>query len=371
MAKKLGFGLMRLPLTDPNDGGSIDIEQTKKMVDYFIEKGFTYFDTALMYCDSKSEAATKEFLTSRYPRDAYTIATKLHSMYLKKEGDPERIFKEQLERIGVEYFDYYLVHDVNSHSLDTYHKFNVFDFFIKMREEGYIKKLGFSFHDTADVLDRALTLHPEVDFVQIQLNYLDYENPAIQSKLCYETAVKHGKKVVVMEPVKGGTLANVDEKVETLFKNEDPNASIPSWAIRFAASHENVMMVLSGMSNFEQLKDNTSYMENFVPFTEKEYNLVKVAADIINNNITIPCTACSYCTEGCPMNIPIPKYFALYNTAKQDKNQDWNVQFNYYHTLGNDFGKAKDCIGCGQCESVCPQHLKIIDYLKDVDSYFG
>ncbi len=371
MAKKLGFGLMRLPLVKGGGDGDIDFEEMKKMVDTFLERGFTYFDTALMYCGEQSEAATKVALTSRYSHDKYTIATKLHSMYIHGPEDPERLFNEQLEKIGVDYFDYYLIHDVNSHSYETYKKYDCFGWLQKKKEAGLVKNMGFSFHDSADVLEKVLSEHPEVDFVQIQLNYLDYESVAIQSQKCYETIVKHGKKVVVMEPVKGGTLANVPEKVENLFKNHSPLASIPSWAIRFAASHEEVMMVLSGMSNMEQMLDNTEYMRDFKPFDEEEYRIVKLAADIINNDIVIPCTGCSYCTGGCPQNIPIPKYFSLYNAEHQEiEGKGWTPQREYYINLTKEFGKAADCIECGQCEGVCPQHLEIIKLIKDVSKEF-
>lgn len=370
-AKKLGFGLMRLPLLDANDGGSIDIEQTKKMVDLFIERGFTYFDTAWMYCDFKSESATKEVLVDRYPRDKYTLATKLHAGFIKTKEDRDKIFNEQLKKTGVEYFDYYLLHDIGTHHYEIYEKLDCFTWLKEKKEKGLVKNIGFSFHDNAELLDKILTAHPEIEFVQLQINYLDWDSEGVQSRKCYEVATKHNKPVIVMEPVKGGTLAKVPSSVEDIFKDYNKKASIPSWAIRFAASLDNVMMVLSGMSNMEQILDNTEYMMNFEKLNDKERELISQAVDLINSNITVACTGCSYCTDGCPMNIAIPKYFSLYNADKQEiKEKDWTPQGEYYNNLTKTFGKASDCVECGQCEGVCPQHLHIIDRLKDVAEYF-
>lgn len=370
-AKKLGFGLMRLPLLDANDGGSIDIEQTKKMVDLFIERGFTYFDTAWMYCDFKSESATKEVLVDRYPRDKYTLATKLHAGFIKTKEDRDKIFNEQLKKTGVEYFDYYLLHDIGTHHYEIYEKLDCFTWLKEKKEKGLVKNIGFSFHDNAELLDKILTAHPEIEFVQLQINYLDWDSEGVQSRKCYEVATKHNKPVIVMEPVKGGTLAKVPSSVEDIFKDYNKKASIPSWAIRFAASLDNVMMVLSGMSNMEQILDNTEYMMNFEKLNDKERKLISQAVDLINSNITVACTGCSYCTDGCPMNIAIPKYFSLYNADKQEiKEKDWTPQGEYYNNLTKTFGKASDCVECGQCEGVCPQHLHIIDRLKDVAEYF-
>lgn len=371
MNKKLGFGLMRLPMMNTGNEETVDIELFKQMVDSFISQGFTYFDTAWMYCGGRSEEAAKEALVSRYPRDAFTLTTKLPAYMLQCEADRDWLFNEQLKRTGAGYFDYYWLHDVNSESLETFNRLDCWNFIRQKKEEGLVRHIGFSYHDGPELLDELLTEHPEIEYVQIQLNYLDWESLGIQSRECYEVITKHNRPVIVMEPVKGGTLSKVPGEAEKLLRGLDDRKSVSSWAIRFAASRENVFMVLSGMSNMEQLLDNTAYMADFRPLTKTEENTVLEVADIIRKNIAIPCTGCSYCTVNCPKNIAIPQYFSLYNTEMlEDASKDWTPQGGYYDRLTMKHGRASDCIRCGQCEKMCPQHLPIRDYLKSVAKKF-
>lgn len=371
-AKKLGFGLMRLPLNDKSNPADIDMEQLKQMVDLFMENGFTYFDTAWMYNAFASESAAKEALVSRYPRESFTLATKLHAGFIETKEDRDRIFNTQLERTGAGYFDYYLIHGIEATMIEKYESLECFDWLLEKKAAGLVKHAGFSFHDTPEMLEEILTKHPEMEFVQLQINYLDWESEWIRSRACYEVAERHGKPVIVMEPVKGGTLAKVPAEAEALFKAQDPSMSVPSWAIRFAASLPNVMVVLSGMSSIDQMKDNLSYMKEFRPLSEEEQKICFKAADIINSQIAIPCTGCSYCTEGCPMNIAIPQYFSIYNEDMREhlEEKGWTINFTNYEIISGTRGKASDCIACGQCEGVCPQHLSIIDYLKDVAAHY-
>lgn len=370
--KKLGFGCMRLPSLDAKDESKVDIELLKKMVDAYIDRGFTYFDTAWMYCGFQSENAVKEALTSRYPRDAYTVTTKLHSGFISTLEDRDKIFNAQREKTGLDFFDYYWIHDINAHSIEVYNRLDCFRWIQDKKAQGLVKHIGFSFHDSPELLDKVLTEHPEFEYVQLQINYLDWESKGIQSRKCYEVARKHNMPILVMEPVKGGTLANVPPEVESMFKAYAPEASVSSWAIRFAASQEGVWKVLSGMSTLEQVLENTALMDNFVPMNEEEKEIVRKAAEIINKNITVPCTGCEYCMPGCPMGIQIPRCFSLYNTDKMElPTKNWTPQGQYYDCLIKDSGKASDCIECHQCEGVCPQHLPITKYLKDVAAYFG
>lgn len=368
--KKLGFGFMRLPLLDAKNPTSVDLGTVCKMVDEFMEKGFTYFDTAYMYHDYKSECFLNEALVKRYSRGKFTVASKLPTMMLKEKSDMERIFNEQLEKCGVEYFDYYLVHNLTVQNYEIAQKLGAFEFVSEKKANGIVKHMGFSFHDKADLLDKILTEHPEVDFVQLQINYLDWDTKTVQSRKCYETAKKHGKRVIVMEPVKGGTLASVPDEAQALLKKCNPEMSTASWAIRFAASLENVDMVLSGMSDMNQLSDNASFMKDFVPLNKEEQDIIAKVVDIINASITIPCTACRYCVEGCPKNIPIPEYFSLYNNVKKQGKKEFYPEFEYYNGMTSTNGKASECISCGKCSKACPQHINIPNQMNEVAAMF-
>lgn len=352
---KLGFGLMRLP----KKGLHTDIEQVKHMVDLFIEAGFTYFDTAFVYLGS--EAAIKKALVDRYPREAYTLATKLNAMLAASEKSAKNQFYTSLERTGAQYFDYYLLHALMKNNYSKYDKFHLWDFVEEQKEKGLIKHLGFSFHAGPELLDQLLKEHPDVDFVQLQINYADWENPSVTARANYEVARKHGKPIVVMEPVKGGNLANPPEEVKKLLKEYRPDMSYASWAIRFVASLDGIITVLSGMSNTEQMEDNLSYMKAFQPLNEEEQKIIQEVQRILGKSSTIPCTACHYCTEGCPKNIPIPEIFSAMN--KQLGNGQMAEAALDYKKATDSAGRASDCINCKQCERACPQHIEITDCL--------
>lgn len=360
---KLGFGLMRLPLLE--DKKTIDIEQTKKMVDMFLDRGFTYFDTAYGYNEGASEAAIRQALVERYPRDKFLLATKLPAWTgAKNAGEAKQMFYTSLERTGAGYFDFYLLHNLGDSRTESFDKFGIWDFLREKKEEGLIKHLGFSFHDKADVLDKLLTAHPDMEFVQLQINYADWENPAVESRKCWETARRHGKPVIIMEPVKGGILASPPPSVAEIFSAADAKASVSSWAIRFAASLEGVITVLSGMSNIEQMEDNLSYMADFKPLDEGELAVIKKAQDALAAIPSIPCTSCGYCIPGCPQNINIRGIFSAMNMNVVYGNLESARGSYAFATKFQGLGAASDCVECGQCEGVCPQHISIIDELK-------
>ena len=365
--KKLGFGLMRLPLSDPKDQSRVDLEQVCAMADTFLDRGFTYFDTAYVYHKGESERVAKEAIVKRHDRNSFTLATKMPIFSFKSEDGPEKLdtyFAEQLEKCGVDYFDYYLLHALDAESYETVQRLDAFGWGVREKAAGRIKRLGFSFHDKAEVLDRILTDHPETDFVQLQINYLDWEDERVQSRKCYETARRHGKEIVIMEPVKGGKLANLPEEAAALLREAHPDWSPASWAIRFAASLEGVLAVLSGMSNQDHMEDNSAYMRDFQPLNAREIGLLEQAAKILSALPAIPCTA--YCVDGCPVSIPIPEYFALYNEDQMNLREGRGVNKEAYQKLAANGGLASACVGCKQCEHACPQHLNVTNWLERV-----
>ncbi|MBC7959567.1 MAG: aldo/keto reductase [Vallitaleaceae bacterium] len=357
---KLGFGLMRLPMI----GEEIDMEQTMKMVDHYMDCGFTYFDTAYVNIGGKSEVAAREALVKRYPRESFQLATKMPVWMVKKYEDFQPLFDTQLERTGATYFDYYLLHALDRSRIDELDTLGGWDFVKAMKEKGLIKHFGFSFHDTAEYLDQILTKHPEAEFVQLQINYADWEDETNQSRLCYEVARKHNTPIIIMEPVKGGSLAAMTPEIQGLFKAANPDLSIASWAIRYAASLEGIVTVLSGMSNMAQIEDNVQYMTDFQPLVEAERQVIANVLEELSKVPTVPCTACKYCVDDCPQKIDIPGIFSGYNNYKIYG--DLNGSKGHYNWITENGGKASTCIACGLCESHCPQHIAIIDTLKEV-----
>ena len=358
---KLGFGMMRLPEKD----GKIDIGHVCRMVDQYMQAGMNYFDTAYVYHGGHSEEAVREAIAKRYPRESFMVATKLPAWCMKAPEDRDRIFNEQLERCGLDYFDFYLLHSIeDGGNGETYEKLDCFSWGLQKKAEGMIRHFGFSFHGSPEYLEQVLDVHPEVEFVQIQLNYADWENPVVRSGKLYKILHSRNIPMIIMEPVKGGTLARLAPELEAKYRAARPDASVASWALRFVGSLPGVMTILSGMSTEEQMQDNIRTFTDFEPLTEKEMELVQEVRSIMLNVPQIGCTACRYCTDGCPMHIPIPDVFRAVNTMTLYQ-EVFRPKAFYGGLVGQGYGRASDCIGCGQCEGVCPQHLPIISLLKD------
>lgn len=374
--KKLGFGCMRLPVLgeskDFMSAENIDLEQFRQMVDIFMERGFTYFDTSYVYHGGKSELALREALVKRYPRDSFLLADKLPTFSITKPEQLPAIFEEQLERCGVSYFDYYLLHNIWETNYDT----NIvpcdeFGFACHMKEEGKIRHLGMSYHDSPEALDRILTEHPEVEFVQIALNYYDWESEFVQARRCYEVIRRHGRQVIVMQPVKGGMLAKVPECVQSEMEKIQPDMTPASWAVRFAAGLDGIIVVLSGMSNLQQIKENTSYMKEFIPLNRQEREVLERAVATMKQKKAIACSQCGKCDAACPKDIHISDILATYNTIMRQREQglDVNVELNYYRPLKRRQHGGDQCDNCGKCNKACPMQLDVMSELKRASDF--
>lgn len=364
--KKLGFGLMRLPVLDGADNKTIDIERTKAMADRFMAEGFTYFDTAAPYHQGESETAFGKAVAERYPRESYIITDKLSLFKIENAEDIPSFFDTQLEKLRVDYIDYYLLHAMSENSYQRAKDFGAFEFVQEKKAEGKIKHVGFSFHDSPQVLDKILTERPEMEVVQLQINYLDWHDAGVRARECYEVARKHHKDIIIMEPIKGGALANVSPDAVSLFRSARPNLSNAGWAVSFCASLEGVIMVLSGMSTEEQMEDNISYMKDFIPLSPDEIELCKKAGEIVKNDNAIACTACRYCTDDCPQKIAIPDIFRIYNNFRRFQSANPEGAKGGYKYVTENGGKGSDCIECGLCEEHCPQRLPIRALLKEI-----
>ena len=356
----LGMGCMRLPKLDP-EKPDIDYVKAQEIIDYAYSHGVNYFDTAYAYHGGQSETFIGQAL-KKYPRESYFLATKMPIWCVKKPEDVERIFNEQLQKCQVEHFDFYLFHAQDAGNFKKCQEFGVYEFLSKMKAEGKIRRLGFSFHDKADVLEGLLEHHPEVEFVQLQINYADWESESVQSRRCYEVARAHGKPVIIMEPVKGGSLAGLPEEVTGPFRRLHPDWSTASWGIRFAASLPGLVTVLSGMSNLDQVRDNLSVMKGFTPLGDEEQQAVAEVRAALDQIPRVPCTECQYCVKGCPQGVDIPGIFKAMNNYLVYQNLT-GARGNYSFATREGV-RASDCIGCGQCEAACPQHIRIIDELQ-------
>ena len=361
--KNFGFGCMRLPMKD----GEVDTAEFSNMVDTFLDNGFNYFDTAHGYVSGKSETALRECLTSRYPRDRYILTDKLTNFFFKKQEDIRPLLDQQLAACGVDYFDFYLMHAQNAETFAYFKRCKAYETALELQKEGKFKHFGISFHDTAEVLEQILTEYPQIEVVQIQFNYVDYDDPVVESRKCYEVCKKFGKPVIIMEPVKGGNLANLPNDAKAVL-DELHGGSPASYAVRYAAGFDGIMMVISGMSDMAQMKDNISAMKDFQPLNETELAAIDKVREIFNSKNLISCTACRYCIAGCPKEILIPDLFGCLNAKKVFNN--WNTDYYYNNVYTTHNGKASDCIKCGKCEHACPQHLPIRELLDDVANEF-
>jgi predicted aldo/keto reductase-like oxidoreductase len=371
---KLGFGMMRLPLLDENDFTNIDIEQVKEMVDVYMESGLNHFDTAFVYHEGVGEKTFKECVVDRYPRESFKISTKLPLFVITEESQLEPIFNEQLKNCGVDYFDYYMLHNVSGFTENAWKNVDLYSFIQKKKEEGFIKHIGISTHGNAEFLEEILFDHPELEFVLLQINYLDWEDDGIESRKCLEVARKYGKSVMVMEPFKGGFLADVPEEAEKIMKEHNPDDPVISWAMRFVAGLDDVCVVLTGASNLDQLKENIDSFKNAKPLDDEELKIIEEVSEIINSNITVDCTKCRYCVDTCPEEIDIAKLFDLYNKEKIINKDDraWTQNGNAYLNYSRlpDVGIASDCMECESCIEECPQQINIPEVLKDVAKTF-
>lgn len=366
--KKLGFGTLRLPLIRDDDPASINQDLLDDLVDTFMNAGYSYVETGYAYHSMGAEDALRRALVERYPRERFCFADKMPTYNLKKPEDLERIFTEQLKRCGISYFDYYLLHNLGESRYERCTDLQGFEFLMKKKREGFVKHIGFSFHGTPDLLEKILQEHIEVDVVQLQINYLDWERISIHSRRCYELARRYHKPIIVMEPVKGGGLADIPQEAEELMRAVRPSDSPASWALRFAAGLEGVIMVLSGMNSLEHLTDNIRTFDNLTPLSPKDHVVLTTVIHIINSIIAVPCTACGYCIMGCPQNIQIPRLLAIYNDIQRYGERNF-PHVHYRHTVYG-HGKGGDCIACGECEQVCPQHLNISPVMKELGEMF-
>ena len=364
------MGLMRLPLLDENDERSINQEEVNQMVDAYMERGYNYFDTGYRYHDYLSEIAFRKAVVERYPREDYIIADKFPIAIIEEEGDLERIFNEQLEKCGLNYFDYYMLHNVNVYTRKAAEKVNAFQFILDKKAEGKIKHIGISFHDKAKLLKEYLDKYPEIEFVQLQINYVDWDNNLVEAKKCYNLVKEYNKDFIIMEPLKGGVLANIPQSVDSLFKKTDSKVSPVEWAFKFCASL-NPMVILSGASSLEQMRDNLDIFDNIEPLSYDEFFMLGEASVLVSNSVEIPCTDCNYCIRECKHNIPIPKYFKAYNDLKRPNSPEGSI-LNYYNTLvlSDEYGSPHDCEGCGDCTKECPQNINIAKYLKKIAKEF-